>query len=69
MDHVSLTVKGMSCSHCVNTIETHVGKLNGVSSVKVDLGEGKVDVNFNPDQVTVKQIIKTIEDQGYDVAG
>ncbi|SEN77705.1 copper chaperone CopZ [Lihuaxuella thermophila] len=69
MNHASLTVKGMSCSHCVNAIETHVGKLNGVSSVKVSLGEGKVEVDFNPDAVTLKQIIETIEDQGYDVEG
>lgn len=67
MNHVFLTVKGMSCSHCVNAIETNVGKLNGVSSVKVNLGDGKVDVNFNPDAVTLKQIIETIKDQGYDV--
>ena len=32
-----LKVEGMSCNHCVNSIETSVGGLTGVSAVKVDL--------------------------------
>jgi copper chaperone len=52
MDNVKLVVKGMSCGHCVNSIEGNVGKLNGVQFVKVHL----------------KEVTKVIEDQGYDVA-
>jgi copper chaperone len=44
MEKQQLRVNGMSCTHCVNTIETFVGKLNGVSQVKVHLEIGKVDV-------------------------
>ena len=32
-----LKVEGMSCGHCVNSIEKSVGSLSGVSAVKVDL--------------------------------
>lgn len=62
-----LKVEGMSCGHCVNAVETSVGELNGVSSVKVDLVNKEVTVEFN-DEVTLDQIKETIEDQGYDVA-
>lgn len=68
MQNVALSVQGMSCNHCVNSIESEVGKLNGVSEVKVRLNEGKVDVTFNSEVVSLEQIKETIEEQGYDVA-
>ncbi|BAQ09574.1 copper ion binding protein [Bacillus sp. OxB-1] len=62
-----LKVEGMSCNHCVNSIETSVGGLNGVSAVKVDLTNNEVTVEFDND-ATLQQVKETIEDQGYEVA-
>lgn len=59
----------MSCGHCVKAVESNVGALNGVEMVKVHLTEGLVDIDFNPDMVTLNQIKDTIDDQGYDVEG
>ena len=42
-----LKVEGMSCNHCVNSIETSVGELTGVSAVKVDLGNKEVSVEYD----------------------
>lgn len=67
MSNVTLNVKGMSCGHCVKAVEGSVGKLQGVSSVKVNLEEGTVAVDFNGEEVTVETIKETIDDQGYDV--
>ncbi|MBM7649790.1 copper chaperone [Bacillus ectoiniformans] len=67
MENITLNVKGMSCGHCVNAVETNVGELAGVKEVKVHLSEGKVDVEFDPSLVSVDQIKETIDDQGYDV--
>jgi copper chaperone len=67
MEKVTLTVNGMSCGHCVNAIEGNVGKLNGVSDVKVHLSEGKVDVAFDSAKISLDAIKETIDDQGYDV--
>ncbi|MDT0163570.1 copper chaperone CopZ [Bacillus sp. AG4(2022)] len=67
MQNVTLNVQGMSCGHCVNTVEGSVGKLPGVSEVKVKLEEAKVDVSFNDSKVSLEQIKETIEEQGYDV--
>jgi len=61
-----LKVEGMSCNHCVNTIETNVGALDGVSSVSVDLSKGEVTVEL-ADAATLAQVKETIEDQGYDI--
>lgn len=62
-----LKVEGMSCGHCVNSIESSVGELNGVSSVKVDLANNEVTVEFE-NEATLNHIKETIEDQGYEVA-
>lgn len=67
MEKVTLLVEGMSCGHCVKAVESSVGGLNGVASVKVDLENKKVDVEFNQEEVTVDAIKETIDDQGYDV--
>ncbi|RWR12586.1 copper chaperone CopZ [Siminovitchia fortis] len=67
MEQVTLNVQGMSCGHCVNSIEGEVGKLKGVQSVKVHLDQGKVDVTFDSNAVNLKEIKDVIEDQGYDV--
>ncbi|MEQ2527256.1 copper chaperone [Robertmurraya yapensis] len=68
MENVILNVKGMSCGHCVKAVEGSVGELKGVDSVKVNLEEGTVAIDFNSEEVTLEQIKETIDDQGYDVA-
>lgn len=67
MEKVTLNVSGMSCGHCVNAVESNVGKLTGVESVKVLLESGKVEVDFNKEKVSLEEIKETIDDQGYDV--
>lgn len=69
MEQITLQVQGMSCGHCVNSIEGSVGELTGVASVKVHLGEGKVEVAFDANKVSLENIKNTIEEQGYDIAG
>jgi copper chaperone len=63
----TLNVTGMSCGHCVKAVEQSVGKLEGITSVSVDLESSSVEVNFESDKVNIKQIKDAIEDQGYDV--
>jgi copper chaperone len=67
MEKVTLKVEGMSCGHCVKAIEGNVGELKGVSTVKVDLESGKVDIEYKSDEVTLETIKETIDDQGYDI--
>ncbi|MFD3260272.1 copper chaperone CopZ [Paenibacillus lentus] len=69
MEQKTLNVKGMSCGHCINSIEGNVGKMNGVGSVKVDLNEGTVQLSFDPSAVSLKEITDVIEEQGYEVDG
>jgi len=65
MKNETLRVAGMSCSHCVNTIEGALKEI-GVTG-KVDLSSNTVHVEYDETKVTLEAIKDTIEDQGYDV--
>ena len=62
-----LNVEGMSCVHCENRIKKAVGALKGVSLVSVGLKEKTVAVEFDAGLVSLEEIKKTIEEQGYEV--
>ncbi|GAE90062.1 copper chaperone CopZ [Acetivibrio straminisolvens] len=66
-DIANLTVEGMSCNHCVNSIKKAVGSLQGVDNVDVDLEAKKVTVEYDSSKLNVETIKNTIEEQGYDV--
>ncbi|MCM3131057.1 copper ion binding protein (plasmid) [Paenibacillus urinalis] len=65
MKNMTLQVEGMSCQHCVNSIEGALKSI-GVSG-KVDLNSNTVEITYNEDNTTLDQIKETIEEQGYDV--
>ncbi len=68
MKQITLEVQGMSCGHCVKSIEDNVGNLSGVTSVKVHLDTSKVDLEFDESIISLEEIKNEIEEQGYDVA-
>lgn len=67
MQTVTLNVEGMTCGHCSSAVEGALNELDGVSSVKVDLDTGKVDVKYDETKVSAAAMNEAIEDQGYDV--
>ncbi len=67
MTTLNLTVTGMSCMGCVNSVKNLLTALPGVSGVQVDLASGQVVVEHDPAQVGVAAIRQTIEDGGYQV--
>lgn len=60
-----LKVEGMSCNHCVRTIEYHVGALAGVFEVEVTLAKGKVTVMYDEETLSTVQIAHIIDEQGF----
>jgi len=47
MTTVTYTVPAISCAHCTHTIETEVGELQGVQSVKAEIDTKKVVISFD----------------------
>jgi len=62
-----INVNGMSCSHCVTAITSAVGGLDGVTDVVVDLGAKTVTVEYNSEKVSLGDLRRVIEEEGYDV--
>jgi copper chaperone len=64
---VTLTVTGMTCGHCVQSVERWIGALDGVEDVRVDLPTRQAAIAYRPAQVTVDGIKRTIVEAGYGV--
>ncbi|MHA6480480.1 copper ion binding protein [Paenibacillus sp. strain BS8-2] len=65
MANVVLKVEGMSCGHCVNSVEKAVSGLGATG--QVSLGDKSVTVQYDDSKVSLDAIKAAIEDQGYDV--
>lgn len=65
--NVVLTVKGMTCSHCEQTIKEIVAQLQGVQHVDVQLKQEQVTLEYDNNDISLETICATIEEHGYDV--
>ena len=63
---VTLTVKGMSCEHCVARVKKALSELDGVSSVDVELSSGKCRISLSH-EVSLQTLVAAIENAGYRV--
>jgi copper chaperone len=62
MTTVTYTVPAISCGHCTHTIETEVGELQGVQSVKADEATKKVEITFDvpANEAVIKALLAEI---------
>ncbi|MGM0213608.1 copper chaperone CopZ [Enterococcus sp. AZ109] len=60
------TINGMSCNHCVATVEKAVNELPGIQKVKVNLKKNEGVVKFDEAQVDAKQIAEKVTAAGFD---
>ncbi|MGW0183484.1 heavy-metal-associated domain-containing protein [Nocardia sp. NPDC003345] len=60
------TVTGMTCGHCVQSVKSEIGKIDGVTSVDVDLESGRVVVAGD---VTDAAVAAAVDEAGYEIAG
>lgn len=61
-------VDGMHCSACVGTVEKTIKAIDGVSNAGVNLATGKAFVEGDLNQETINEIIKSVEDSGYNIS-
>ncbi|RRT56685.1 hypothetical protein B296_00017766 [Ensete ventricosum] len=62
------TIGGMTCSACVNSIEGILSKLPGVKRAVVALATSLGEVEYDPSVITKDEIVRAIEDAGFDAA-
>jgi copper chaperone len=63
----SYTVTGMTCDHCVRSVEEEVGEVAGVRSVDVELAFGRLTVAG--DDFSDVAVRDAVAEAGYRVAG
>ena len=69
IEEVSIGIKGMSCQSCVRKVEVNTEKIDGVSSVEVNLTTEKAKIIFDRKVVKISEIKSSIEDLGFQVVG
>ena len=62
----TITVDGMTCGHCVNAVQTELGKLDGVTDVAVDLPSGGVTI-VAESTLDPAALQGAVEEAGYEV--
>ncbi|MFB6084480.1 MAG: heavy metal translocating P-type ATPase, partial [Halorientalis sp.] len=62
-----LELNGMSCANCSGTIEDSVGALDGVESVNANFATDEGSVTYDPNVVSLADIVDAVHDAGYGV--
>ena len=63
---VRIPIGGMTCSSCVSRITRALRKVDGVESVKVDLGSDSAIVGFDGGRTSLEVIAVAIRAAGYE---
>ncbi len=64
---VEIKTKGMSCSHCENSIKAEINKLSDIKEVIADAKTNTVKVTYGTGKTDVKAIENAIDIAGYEV--
>jgi copper chaperone CopZ len=65
-DHVRFPIEGMTCTSCASRITRAVRRLDGVESVRVDLGSDSCAVAFDPEVTSLVAIASAVRQAGYE---
>lgn len=60
-----LKIEGMTCGHCVMSVQKELAKLAGVTVEKVEIGSAKVQ--FDETKVNPAMLANAVEEAGYRV--
>jgi copper ion binding protein len=62
-----IDVEGITCEHCVSTIQKAIKNLSGIIKVDVDIPKKKVIVEFNQSLKNSEEILKKIKEAGFEI--
>jgi Cu+-exporting ATPase len=60
-----LDIRGMSCANCSATIQDTLESLDGVKSASANFATDEGSVEYDPEEVSLREIYDTIEQSGY----
>jgi copper chaperone CopZ len=62
---MTMKIGGMSCGHCVSSVDKALKKLDGVQVESVAIGTATV--SYDPSAVSEQRITDAVADEGYSV--
>ena len=69
-DHfVVIRIEGLHCHRCEQAIKKQVQTCAGVSEVEVDFASGQASILFDPQQISIPQLMEKIKETGYKPTG
>lgn len=70
MESTTVTVSGMTCSHCVNAVSEELRAIDGVQDVQIDLvagGDSPVTI-LSSAPLSPQAIAAAVDEAGYELA-
>jgi copper chaperone len=67
MNEIILSVTGMTCGGCVNSVQKVLTALPGVQSVEVTLTPGQARVVYDPARVDRAALAQAVVDAGFGI--
>jgi copper chaperone len=64
MTTLNLSIEGMSCGHCVMSVQKALRALDGVDVQQVQIGSAALQ--YDPAKRTVDDILNAVRDQGFE---
>lgn len=68
MMSTTLTVEGMSCEHCEQTVEEALESVEGVDTATADHERQQASVEGTADAADAAALVSVVEDAGYDAS-
>jgi len=62
---ITISIKGMTCSSCVYSIEQNISSQNGIISVSVALATEKGKIRYDPSKIGPRDIIQMVTNLGF----
>lgn len=62
---VDLAITGMTCASCVRRVERALTRLDGVEAAAVNLATERASVTYDPERVSLDQILRAVQAGGY----
>lgn len=59
-------VKGMVCESCARDITEGLSKVRGIATLSVDVSKALATVRYRPGKVAPKDIVKALDDYGFE---
>ena len=65
MSKVKLKIEGMHCTSCAMNIDGELEDTKGVKESNTNYAKQETQVTFNPDELTIEQILEKVKKVGY----